>query len=161
MHATLHARPMTAYISEDDITLCEVGILVQFSPTEAKYLEQKMVGRLATASKKGTPHLAPICYASNSEKIFIHTGRNSKKMRNIMGNRRVAFATDEYLSWEKNRGIIVQGVAEILEDGKTYELGRKLIYAKYPKWEQEYPIIEGEEVLLAITPKKVLSWGLE
>jgi len=135
--------------------------MVQFSATEAKYLEQQMVGRLATASKKGTPHLAPICYASNSQKIFIHTGRDSKKMRNIVENRKVAFATDEYLSWEKNRGIIVQGVAEILEKGRTYELGRELIYAKYPKWEQEYPIVEGEEVLLAIIPKKVLSWGLE
>ena len=135
--------------------------MVQFSATEAKYLEQQMVGRLATASKKGTPHLAPICYASNSQKIFIHTGRDSKKMRNILENRKVAFATDEYLSWEKNRGIIVQGVAEILEKGRTYELGRELIYAKYPKWEQEYPIVEGEEVLLAIIPKKVLSWGLE
>jgi len=135
--------------------------MVQFSATEAKYLEQQMVGRLATASKEGTPHLAPICYASNSQKIFIHTGRDSKKMRNIVENRKVAFATDEYLSWEKNRGIIVQGVAEILEKGRTYELGRELIYAKYPKWEQEYPIVEGEEVLLAIIPKKVLSWGLE
>jgi len=152
---------MTHYVSEDSMVVLEVKILVQFSPTEAKYLEQQMVGRLATASKKGTPHLAPICYASNSEKIFIHTGRDSKKMRNIMENRRVAFAVDEYFSWEKNRGIIVQGVAEILEDGKTYELGRKLIYTKYPKWEQEYPIIEGKEVLLAITPEKVLSWGLE
>lgn len=135
--------------------------MVQFSSTEAKYLEQQMVGRLATASKKGTPHLAPICYASNSQKIFIHTGRDSKKMRNIMENRKVAFAADEYLSWERNRGIIVQGVAEILEKGRTYELGRELIYAKYPKWEQEYPIVEGEEVLVAIIPNKVLSWGLE
>jgi len=135
--------------------------LVQFSPKEAKYLEQQMVGRLATASRKGIPHLAPICYASNPERIFIHTGRDSKKVRNIMENRRVAFVADEYLSWEKNRGVIVQGVAKVLEKGEEYELGRRLIYGKYPKWEQEYPIIGGEEILLAIIPKKVLSWGLE
>jgi len=78
-----------------------------------------------------------------------------------MENRRVAFVADEYLSWEKNRGVIIQGFAEILESGKEYELGRRLIYGKYPKWEHEYPIIEGEEILLAIIPKKVLSWGLE
>jgi len=135
--------------------------LVQFSPREARYLEQQMVGRLATVSKKGTPHVAPVCYASNSERIFINTGRNSKKVRNITANRRVAFVMDEYLSWEKNRGIIVQGVAEVLERGEEYKLGRRLIYGKYPKWEQEYPIIEGEEILLAIIPKKVLSWGLK
>jgi len=98
--------------------------LVQFSPREAGYLERQMVGRLATASKKGAPHVAPICFASNSEKIFIHTGRGSKKMRNILENRRVAFVADEYLSWEKNRGVIVQGVAEVLERGEEYELGR-------------------------------------
>jgi len=92
--------------------------LVQFSPMETRYLERQMVGRLATASKHGAPHVAPICYASNSERIFIHTGRDSKKVRNIMENRRVAFLADEYLSWEKNRGVIVQGVAEVLERGE-------------------------------------------
>lgn len=135
--------------------------MVQFSLREARYLERQMVGRLATASKKGTPHVVPICYASNSEGIFIHTGRDSKKVKNIVENGRVAFVADEYLSWEKNRGVIVQGVAKVLEGGEEYELGRRLIYGKYPKWEQEYPIIEGEEILLAIIPKKVLSWGLE
>ena len=135
--------------------------MVQFSPKEARYLEQQMVGRLATGSKKEAPHVVPVCYASNPERIFIHTGRGSRKVRNIMENGRVVFVADEYLSWEKNRGIIVQGVAEILERGEEYELGRRLIYGKYPKWEQEYPIIEGEEILLAIIPKKVLSWGLE
>lgn len=135
--------------------------LIQFSSKEAEYLERQKVSRLATASKKGTPHLIPICHASNSKKIFIHTGRDSKKMRNIMENKKVAFVVDEYLSWETNRGIIVQGVAEILESGEEYELGRKLIYAKYSKWEQEYPIIEGKEVLLMIIPEKVLSWGLD
>jgi len=78
-----------------------------------------------------------------------------------MENGRVAFVADEYLSREKNRGVIVQGFAQVLERGEEYELGRRLTYGKYPKWGQEYPIIEGEEVLLAITPKKVLSWGLE
>jgi len=82
-------------------------------------------------------------------------------VRNVMENREVAFVVDEYLSWEKNRGIIVLGVAEVLEGEGEYDLGRKLVYGKYPKWEKEYPIIEGEEILLAIIPKKVLSWGLE
>jgi len=135
--------------------------LVQFSATEAIYLEQQMVGRLATASKKACPHVVPVCYASNSERIFIHTGRDSKKVRNVIENRKVAFVVDEYLSWEKNRGVIVLGLAGVLEDGEEYDLGRKLIYGKYPKWEKEYPIIQGEEILLAIIPKKVLSWELE
>lgn len=135
--------------------------MVQFSLKELRYLERQMVGRLATASGKQIPHVVPVCYASNAEKIYIHTGRDSRKVRNIMENRRVAFVVDEYLSWEKNRGIIVRGYGEVLEGGKDFEAGRSFIYRKYPKWEQEYPIVEGEEVLLAIVPRKILSWGLE
>jgi len=135
--------------------------LIQFSLREARYLEGQAVGRLATASGKGIPHVAPVCYASNSEKIFIHTGRDSEKMRNAIENSRVAFVVDEYLGWEKNRGIIVRGYGKVLERGKDYDTGRSLIYKKYPKWEQEYPIVEGEEVLLAIVPKRILRWGLE
>jgi len=139
----------------------KVKVLVRFSSKEREYLESQMVGRLATSSETGVPHVAPVCYASNPERVYIHTGRNSKKMRNILKNNRVAFVADDYVDWGKFRAVVIQGVAEVLERGKEYETGRTLIYSKYPRWEKEYPIVEGGEALIVIAPQKTLSWGLE
>lgn len=134
--------------------------MVRFSVSEARYLEQQTVGRLATASKTAVPHIAPVCYASNFEKLFIHTGRESKKVKNIMENQRVAFVVDEYLGWGSFRGIMIQGHVEIVEGGKDFVAGRTLIYKKYPRWKETYPIVEGEDILLAVVPEKVIRWGL-
>jgi len=84
----------------------------------------------------------------------------SKKGRNITKNNRVAFIVDEYLSWEKNRGVIILGRAEFKRKGLLFRKGRDLIYAKYPKWKETWPIEENESDVLVIRPTKVIDWGL-
>ena len=90
--------------------------MVDFSLMEVRYLEGQMVGRLATASRKGIPHVTPICYASNSEKVFINTGRDSKKMRNISDNKTVAFVIDEYIGWRKIEALLSRAMQRFLID---------------------------------------------
>ncbi len=134
--------------------------LENFSQKELKFLERQQVGRLATISKNQIPHVTPLCYASDEERIFLSTGYDSKKARNMKANPRVAFVVDEFNSWEDYRGMMVRGNAEFVLRGKLHQIGRDLIYKKYPKWEESYPIQEGSEHVLVITPTKVVSWNL-
>jgi nitroimidazol reductase NimA-like FMN-containing flavoprotein (pyridoxamine 5'-phosphate oxidase superfamily) len=131
-----------------------------FSQKELKLLERQQVGRLATSSRNQVPQVTPLCYASDEEKIYLSTGYDSKKARNIKKNPKVAFAVDEFNSWEDYRGMMVSGKAEFVARGKLHQIGRDLIYKKYPKWEEEYPIQEGSDHVLVITPTKVVSWNL-
>ena len=131
--------------------------LENFSQKELKFLERQQVGRLATISKNRVPHVTPLCYASDEERIFLSTGYDSKKARNMKANPRVAFVVDEFNSWEDYRGMMVSGNAEFVVRGKLHQIGRDLIYKKYPKWEESYPIQEGSEHVLVITPTKVVS----
>ena len=55
----------------------------KFSPVERRYLDEHYVGRLATATKNGVPHVAAVCYASDEELLYIDTDYGSKKGRNI------------------------------------------------------------------------------
>lgn len=134
--------------------------MTKFSPIEKRYLEEQSVGRLATATKDGVPHIVAICYANDRELIYINTEYESRKGRNIQKNKKVAFIVDEYISLEKNHGVIVHGEAVFDTTGPLFTRGRDLIYAKYPKLEKEYPIMENKSQILVIKPTKIISWGL-
>jgi len=131
-----------------------------FSQKELEFLRKQQVGRLATVSRDQFPHVTPLCYATDGERLYLNTAYHSKKARNIRENPRVSFVVDDFPSWEKIRGVLVRGKAELISKGKLHQIGRDLIYKKYPKYQESYPIQEGSGYILVITPTKVKSWGL-
>jgi len=135
-----------------------------FSQKELEYLEKKelLLGRLATALRNRLPHVTPVAYATDGERLYACTQYDSKKARNIRENPKVSFLVDDYLSWEKIRGVLVSGKAELILKGKLHQIGRDLLYKKYPKYQKDYPIQKGgfSEYIFVITPTKVISWGL-
>lgn len=117
------------------------------------------MGRIATVSRDQSPHVTPVAFASDEERMYLNISHNSKKARNIRRNPRVQFVVDDLLSFEEFRGVLVSGKAELISSGKFHEVGRDLIYRKYPKFQEQYPIREGELNILVITPTKIRSWG--
>ena len=97
----------------------------RFSEAEAEYLAENFLGRVATSSPSGQPHVVPVSYRFDGSTITFG-GWNitrSLKYRNLMANRKVAFVVDDIVStspW-KVRGVEVRGTAEpvISEDGVT------------------------------------------
>ncbi len=134
-----------------------------FSQKELEFLRKQQLGRLATVSRDQFPHVAPLAYALDGERLYLNTKYDSKKARNIRENPRVAFVVDDFTSWEDIQGVMVSGKAELISRGKLHQIGRDLIYKKYPKYQESYPIEEGgwSEYILVITPTKVTSWGLQ
>lgn len=133
-----------------------------FSQQELEYLKEQWLGRLATVSKKSMPQLTPVGFAADEERLYLTIQHTSQKAKNIKENPRVSFVVDDWPSWEKTRGVRVNGTAELISDGKLHEAGRQLIYEKYPRYEEDYGIREDgwSNYILVITPTKVRSWGL-
>ena len=96
--------------------------MVDFTEVEVKFLKGQRLGRLATVSSDGQPHVVPVAYEFDGK--FIHfEGYNladSLKFRNIQENPKVAFVVDDLVSvnpWNP-RGIEIRGVAEtVRKDG--------------------------------------------
>lgn len=80
----LHALPegMGRIMSEDEVT---------------KFLENKTNLHLATVDEKGEPNIQPVWFYHDREheKIYLHTSKESKKVRNIRRKPNVYFAVDE------------------------------------------------------------------
>jgi pyridoxamine 5'-phosphate oxidase family protein len=87
-----------------------------FTESEAEFLSENFIGRIATSSRSGQPHVVPVSYRYDGS-VITFGGWNltsSLKFRNIAANNKVAFVVDDIVSvrpW-KVRGIEVRGRAE-------------------------------------------------
>lgn len=114
-----------------------------FTPAQLAYLQSgRRLGRLATADRNGRPHVTPVgMWSFNEDRGTIdvrgHNLAATKKYRNVGANAQTAFVVDDLAStdpWHP-RAVIVEGPAET--------------------------IAVGEDVVIRITPDKIISWGVE
>ncbi len=114
-------------------------VVSAFTEKEADFLAENFLGRIATASRSGQPHVVPVTYRFDGSG-FIFGGWNltkTLKFRNLSENDKVAFVVDEIVStrpW-KVRGVEVRGSAEPFQS-------------------------DDDITLVRITPTQVRSWGL-
>ena len=113
---------------------------VSFTEEQATFLAESIIGRIATVSSSGQPHVVPVAYRFDGSTITFGGWNLEKslKFRNMMSNENVAFVVDEIVStrpW-KVRGLEIRGRAE--------------------------PIRSDEGVTgVRIIPVNIRSWGLE
>jgi len=121
---------------------------------------------MATSTRKGIPHVIPICFAFDGR--FIYTAIDQKpkhaeamKLRrvlNITQNPEVSFIVDHYddEDWRKLGYVLVRGKAEILQTGQEHDHALFLLRRKYRQYRQmnlrSRPVIR-------IVPTKITVWG--
>jgi pyridoxamine 5'-phosphate oxidase family protein len=117
----------------------EEKVMSAFTDDELRYLlGERLLARLATVGKDGTPHVAPVGWTYNPELDTIdiggHSLQRSKKYRDIARTGRAAVVIDDVLPPWKPRGVEIRGRAEALD---------------------------GPKPLIRIHPERIVSWGIE
>jgi pyridoxamine 5'-phosphate oxidase family protein len=110
---------------------------IQLTRLELTYLENKRLGRLATATKSGRPHVVPVIYSiGNHDRVVISGAgfEKSYKFKNMKDNPRVAFVVDSVkLSPWTPMGIELRGLARITVMGNAQK-GVEIIATKKVSW---------------------------
>jgi pyridoxamine 5'-phosphate oxidase family protein len=118
----------------------------KFTPEEIAYLQSQRLGRLATVSENGEPHVVPVGFRYNPDRDSIDIGGHSiastKKYRDAIRYGRVAFVVDDVLPPWKPRMIEIRGTVEGLPEG-----GKEIMKDFSPE-------------ILRITPTHIISFGL-
>ncbi len=128
----------------------------------AELIHWERVCRVATAGRRGTPHLVPVCHVVQGGKIYFASGDDGRKVENLKVNPQVALTVDLYSdSWANLRGVMVQGAAKLIERGPRFRTVRALLYRKYPQYPREAALDESDSVIVEVTPTHVFSWGLD
>jgi pyridoxamine 5'-phosphate oxidase family protein len=111
-----------------------------FSDAEVEYLAENFIGRVATTSPTGQPHVVPVGYRFDGSTITFGGWKlaESLKYRNLVSNDKVAFVVDDIVSTKpwKVRGVEIRGRAELMSTKEGVSTIR-------------------------IIPLNIRSWGLE
>lgn len=136
-----------------------------FSRAIAAFVGSRRVARLATADAGGAPYAVPICYAFDGERIYTAidlkpktvSGRQLKRVRNILENPKVAIVIDDYMEdWSELAYVMIRGTAEIIEDGDERDCAETLLREKYPQYAE---MLEEGCAVIRIVPERTTSWG--
>jgi pyridoxamine 5'-phosphate oxidase family protein len=123
------------------------AMALMLTPAEIDYLDDQRLGRLATVDADNAPQNNPVGFTVDEVGRVVVGGLDltrTRKFRNVLQNRNVAFVVDDLASvnpWVV-RGVEVRGQAEAIEgvDPPMHGMSRALI---------------------RITPRWIASWGLE
>ena len=128
----------------------------------ADFVARERVCRVATASSEGWPHLVPVCHVMVGAKLYIGSGDDGAKIRNLKANSRITLTVDLYSdAWAQIRGVMVQGTAKLIERGGAFQRAKRKLYEKYPQYAKEAALSPSDSVIVEITPAHVYAWGLE
>jgi PPOX class probable F420-dependent enzyme len=101
------------------------------------------VARMATADAGGQPHVLPVVFAYDGQRLFTPLDGKPKRVdhlqlqrvRNISANHHVALVIDHYSEdWQQLAWVQLRGQASLLAEGALYDSGMALLRDKYPQY---------------------------
>ena len=134
------------------------------SQAERRFLNLRKVAHLATADRRGAPHVVPVCFASEGDALYITIDEKPKRadvplkrLRNIAENPAVAVVVDRYDDdWTRLGWVMLRGRAEILDQGDEHARAQALLRARYP----QLAAMQIEDLpVIAVRIARVTSWG--
>jgi PPOX class probable F420-dependent enzyme len=139
--------------------------MVDISPEDRAFLHQARVGRLATASGDGEPHVIPVCFVFDGTCVYSAIDAKPKRvapsrlrrLQNLRANPRASLLVDHYEEdWTRLRYVLVIGRAEILETGPDRERALALLREKYPQYRGMANF--GHGPVIRLTPERLARW---
>jgi pyridoxamine 5'-phosphate oxidase family protein len=81
-----------------------------FTPSELEFLRSQRIGRFATVSPSGWPHVVPVMYSVDDEGA-LEFDVDGVKLRNIQAEPRASMVVD---AMGPKRGVAIQGRASLI-----------------------------------------------
>jgi PPOX class probable F420-dependent enzyme len=129
-----------------------------FNERQLRFVDAARIGRLGTANRDGTPHIAPVWYKFDAGVFLVLTERGSQKHKNIERDPRVAFCIDDERA--PYHTVLVRARVTVEEaPGREW---REALAISYLGEENGRRYIAGNmhpnDVMLRIVPEKVSGW---
>lgn len=131
---------------------------------EQQFIRRQYVARLATIDKQYRPHIVPVVFAFDGQRLFTPIDRKPKRVlpqqlqrvRNIQANPDVTVLLDEYHDdWSKLAWVQLRGLAKFVEEGPDRDIGISLLLTKYRQYTRESLT---DQPVIVITLKNIISW---
>ncbi|MDJ0960489.1 MAG: pyridoxamine 5'-phosphate oxidase family protein [Acidimicrobiia bacterium] len=144
---------------------------ITMSPGEIQaFFQEQMTLQVATNGKDGFPHVAPMWFVVEDEKLVFRSFTKSQKIVNLQRNPNFTVLLEDGLDYAELRGVMIKATATLVTD-------RDYVLAMYGKLAARYPMLGGQPVELdpeslenafgrfaekntavVVEPVKVISW---
>jgi PPOX class probable F420-dependent enzyme len=115
------------------------------------------VGRLATVTAAGRPHVVPVCFVLSERRIFTAVDAKPKvtsslaRLENVRATGRASLLVDHYEEdWAELWWVRVDGVAEVVDSAAAIDA----LAGKYEQYRTDRPA----GPVIAIAPDRWRSW---
>ena len=144
---------------------------ITMTPEEAaRFLAAGTTLEVATIGPDGFPHLAPMWYVVEDGKVVFRSYTKSQKIVNLRRDPRCTVLVEDGLAYAELRGVMIKGIARLVDDPAMVLGVYRSLAAKYPMVGPEP--VELDDVTLAaafgraatkntavvIDPVRVASW---
>lgn len=135
------------------------------SGSERRFLDAVRIAHLATADRRATPHVVPVCFVVSGGSLYVTIDEKPKRkpagmlkrLRNISENPAVSVVVDRYEEdWARLGFVMLHGHAEILTHGTEHDQAQVLLRSRYPQLVGM--AIDGCPVI-AVRIERASSWG--
>jgi PPOX class probable F420-dependent enzyme len=120
-------------------------------------LAHARIGRLATVTPVGHPHLVPVCFVLHDSRIYTAVDAKPKvtsalaRLENVRATGRASLLVDHYEEdWTNLWWVRVDGVAEVMHSERALDA----LAAKY----EQYRAARPAGPVIAIAPERWRSW---
>lgn len=130
-----------------------------------RFVASARVGRLATSTPDGLPHVIPVCFELMGDSIYIGLDAKPKavdvlklrRVRNIASNPRAALVVDRYSDdWSRLGYVLISADAALVSDDPERA---KAIEALRHKYAQYLTLLSDEAQVIGLRPIRVTYWG--
>jgi PPOX class probable F420-dependent enzyme len=125
-------------------------------------LEAARTGHLGTVGADAAPHVVPICFALDGDRIYFAVDskpkrtRDLKRLRNIAANPRVTMLVDHYEEdWRLLWWVRVDGLARVVAAPDEVEAAIALLQRRYSQYRDARP----EGPVVAISIDRLSGWS--
>lgn len=139
---------------------------IQLTPEEIRhFMDEGRTAMLATNGRDGYPHLIAMWYALKDGDIVMTTYGKSQKAVNIKRDGRATMMWEAGTAYNKLRGLMIRGHAEIVEDVKFTAEVLRLVGKKMsgssdvsPEQNRALEAQATKRVVIRFHPEKFSSW---
>ena len=116
------------------------------------YLSKRKFMTLATTTQNGEPLTHPIAYVNKGPTLYVSTGNQTRKIKNIQENPNVAYSVyDETEHLDEVRSIQMEGKATIVTNKEEFKEVLEMMKQKFPFMADM--TLDPDNTVIKITPK--------
>lgn len=139
---------------------------IELSEEARRFLDRHTVGHLATASRDGTPHVVPLCYARIDRHIYFvcddkpkrHGARELKRLANLRENPRAALVVDDYDDdWRKLSYLLLHLDAAVVDGEREYQTALAALRQRYAPY-ADMPLHLDRNPMVRLLPTSAHFW---